>query len=112
MNLPSLSLIKQAHATGSFNINIGNQVEKRVAITDLNIFISRAISAVILVAAIATFLYLVLGGVQWITSSGEKEKVKEARDKITHAIIGLTIVAAAWAIYLLVDYFFGIGNTA
>jgi len=109
----SLSLIKPVRAqTGSFNINIDDEVKNRVAVnTDLGSFVSRTISAIIIVAALATFLYLIYGGIQWIMSGGEKEKIKEARDKITQAIIGLAIVAAAWAIYLLIDYFFGIGNT-
>ncbi len=42
-------------------------------------------------------------------SGGEKDKITEARDKITQAIVGLGVVASAWAIFKLVDYFFGIG---
>lgn len=96
--------------TGSFDINLGDEVKSRVAInTDLGSFVSKGFSAVILVAGLATFGYLVYGGVQWITSGGDKGKLEEARNKITNGIIGLTIVASAWAIYQLIDYFFGIG---
>ena len=75
----------------------------------LGSYISHIIPAVLLIAGLATFLYLLLGGVQWITSQGSKDKIQEAKDKITNAIIGLAIVASAWAIYHLIDYFFGIG---
>lgn len=113
MNIPFLSPINKVHAaTGSFDINLDNEVKSRVAInTDLGSFVSRTISAIIIVAALATFIYLIYGGIQWIMSGGEKEKIKEARAKITQAVIGLTIVASSWAIYLLIDYFFGIGIT-
>ncbi len=97
---------------GSFSINVDDQVKDRVAINeDLGTFVSRSFSAVILVAGLATFMYLVYGGVSWITAGGDKGKLDEARSKITQAIVGLGIVASAWAVYLLVDYFFGIGIT-
>ncbi|KKU89223.1 MAG: hypothetical protein UY18_C0002G0036 [Microgenomates group bacterium GW2011_GWF2_47_9] len=97
---------------GSFNIDLDSQVQSRVAInTDLGSFISHVFSAIIIVAAIAAFIYMIYGGFQWVMSGGEKDKIKEARDKITQAIIGLTVVAATWAIFLLIDYFLGIGIT-
>ncbi len=97
-------------ATGSFNVNIGDETQSRVAInTDLGSFVSKSVSAIILVAGLATFLYLMYGGISWIMAGGDKGKLEEARSKITGGIIGLAIVASAWAIYLLVDYFFGIG---
>ncbi len=76
---------------------------------NLGSYISHLVSAIILVAGLATFIYMVIGGLQWVSSGGSKDKVQEAKDKITNAIIGLAVVAAAWAIYRLVDYFFGIG---
>lgn len=97
-------------ATGSFDINIGEETKSRVAInTDLGSFISKSISAIIMVAGLATFMYLIYGGISWITAGGDKGKIEEARNKITGGIVGLAIVASSWAIYLLLDYFFGIG---
>lgn len=55
-----------------------------------------------------TFLYLLTGGVSWLTSGGDKAKLAEARDKITNALIGLVIVAAAYAVFALVGQFFGL----
>jgi len=99
-----------AFAQGSFSVNLEDPVSSRVAInSDLGTFISRVFSAVIIVGGIATFIYMVYGGIQWITAGGEKDKVQAAREKITQAIIGLAVLASAWAIYSLVDYFFGIG---
>lgn len=95
---------------GSFSVNIGDEAKSRVAInTDLGTFVSKSISAIIMVAGLATFMYLILGGVQWIMSAGDKGKLEEAKSKITNGIVGLAIVASAWSIYLLLDYFFGIG---
>lgn len=110
----SLIFPASAMAQGSsFNIGLESQVASRVSINDdLGSFISRVISAIIIMAGIAAFLYMILGGVKWITSGGEKDKITDARDKVTQAIVGLAVVAAAWAIFRLVDYFFGIGITS
>ncbi len=105
-----LSPINVYAASSSFSVNIGDETKSRVAVnTDLGSFVSKVFSAVILVAGLATFGYLVYGGLQWIMSGGDKGKLEEARSKITNGVIGLAVVASAWAVYLLLDYFFGIG---
>ena len=55
-----------------------------------------------------TFLYLLTGGLSWLTSGGDKSKLETARDKITNALVGLVIVAAAYAVFALVGQFFGL----
>lgn len=79
--------------------------------TFLDVGIGNIISAVVgillIVAAILAFLFLIIGGVQWITSGGDKSGMESARNKITAAIVGLIIVAAAWAVMLLVGAFIG-----
>jgi hypothetical protein len=77
-------------------------------IDDLGLLISRALGLGLLIAGILVFIYLVWGGIQWITSGGDKGKTEEARSRITAALLGLAIVAAAWAIMQLVAFFFGI----
>ena len=49
-------------------------------------------------AGLLLLLYLIWGGVEWITSGGDKGKVESARNKITNAIIGIIVLAAAYAI--------------
>jgi hypothetical protein len=55
------------------------------------------------------FFYLLWGGIQWLTSGGDKGKTEEAQKRITAAVIGLAIVASAWAIMRVIDAFFGVG---
>ncbi|OGH05131.1 MAG: hypothetical protein A2W22_05640 [Candidatus Levybacteria bacterium RBG_16_35_11] len=45
-----------------------------------------------LVAVLLTLGYLIWGAIDFITSEGDKEKKKNAKNKIIYAIIGLTIV--------------------
>ncbi len=59
-------------------------------------------------AGIAALFYLLLGGLQWITSGGDKAGVEAAREKITAAIIGLVVVAAAFAFVNLIAPILGL----
>jgi hypothetical protein len=47
-------------------------------------------------AGVAAFIFLLLGGIQWITSAGDKDAVEKARKRITIAMSGLVIVFSAY----------------
>lgn len=79
-----------------------------VAIGDLGVLVGSILGILLIIAAILAFLYLILGGIQWITSGGDKAGLEAARNKITNAIVGLVIVAAAWAVMFLVGQFLGL----
>lgn len=68
--------------------------------------ISGIIRLLVIVAAVLFFLWLVLGGIKWITSGGDKAKTEEARQQITAALVGLVIVFSAWAIAQLINTLF------
>jgi len=95
-------------ATPVFAQNVGIPKPENYNITDLGLFISKLMGAALIISAILVFVFLVMFGFQWITSGGDKGKTEEARNRITAALVGLAIVAAAWAVIQLVSYFFGI----
>lgn len=70
--------------------------------------ISALVILVLIVAALVFFFMLVLGGIRYITSGGDKGSTEAARSQITAALIGLVIVFSAWAIVNLVKLFFGV----
>lgn len=78
-----------------------------VTVNEIGNVISAVIGVLIIVAAVMAFLFLILGGLQWITSGGDKAGMEAARNKITAAIVGLIIVAAAWALMVLIGQFIG-----
>lgn len=80
------------------------------ALGDLSIggIVSGFIRLILVVAALVFFFILVIGGISWITSGGDKAKTEESRNRITAALVGLVIVFAAWAIVQLINVFFGI----
>ena len=79
-----------------------------IKIDDFGKLISALVGVMMIISALLAFFYLILGGIQWITSGGDKAAMETARNKITHAIVGLIIVGAAWAIMVLVQNFLGV----
>jgi hypothetical protein len=84
------------------------QPKSQFTITSFGQLISALVGTMMIVAALLAFFFLILGGIQWITAGGDKAGMETARNKITHAIVGLIIVGAAWAIMMLVQNFLGI----
>ena len=56
------------------------------------------INAVIGVLGLVCVIIMIVGGVQYMTSSGDAGKVKKAKDTILYGLIGLIICVLAFAI--------------
>lgn len=70
--------------------------------------VSGLVRLILVIAALVFFFILVIGGIRWIASGGDKTQTENARNQITAALVGLVIVFAAWAIVKLIQTFFGI----
>ncbi|MDP2656725.1 MAG: hypothetical protein Q8P11_04135 [bacterium] len=57
-----------------------------------------AVSAILALMGLVFLILILYGGILWMTSEGEPDKVKKARGLIFHAVIGLIIVLGAFAI--------------
>ena len=60
--------------------------------------VQEIINRVILVLGIVAVIFIVLGGVGYMTSAGDAAKLKKAKDTILYAVIGLIICVLAYAI--------------
>lgn len=54
------------------------------------------INAAFVIAAVLALVFLIWGGINWITSGGDADGVKSARDRIIAAIIGLIVVILSY----------------
>ncbi len=70
--------------------------------------LTNVMNIVVVIGVIAVLLYLIWGGIEWITSGGDKGKTESARNKITAAIVGLIILISSWAILMFVQDILGI----
>ena len=95
-------------ATGDGNIGI-NKPAKGGFVT-IGDFISNALSVAFAVAIVVVLIMLILGAFEWITSGGEKENVGKARNRIINALIGLAVLAIAYALARVAGQFLGFEN--
>ncbi len=99
-------LATQASAVWADDITVVQP--SQVKILNIGTLIGGIVGVAIIIAALLAFIYLVWGGIEWISSGGDKAGMEAARSRITNAFVGLFIVAAAWAITKLIETFFGI----
>jgi len=113
MTLPiSLGLfLSAAISVFADDISIAVPQPTNLPIGDVGKLLSGAIGFILVIAALAAFIFLIWGGIQWITSGGDKASVEAARSRILAAIIGLFVVFAAWALMSILGEFFGFNLT-
>jgi hypothetical protein len=70
-------------------------------------FIVRLWRAIVIIGGLALLVFLVWGAIDWLMSEGDQEKLKNAKNKIVHALMGMGILAASYAIVQLTKYIFG-----
>jgi hypothetical protein len=106
-------LISQALAA-DIVLPIGEEATKNnfFGYTCIGHLVSNGVSAIFIISGIAFFVFLVMGGLQWLTSGGDKGKVESSQKMISAALIGLAIVASSYAVYMIVLEFFGINLDA
>jgi len=69
---------------------------------------SNTFGVLTIVGGLMFILYFVLGGIAWLTSSGQRENVEKAKSQMTNAAIGLIIVVASYAISFIIGKVLGI----
>lgn len=103
--LAYLTLASAAFAA-QINLKTGNYTN--IESMTIPTFISGVVRLLLIVAFVIAFLFLVIGGIRWILSGGDKAAAESARGTLTAALIGLIIVLAAWAIMWLIEQLFGV----
>ncbi len=79
-----------------------------IGIDNIVTVIRNVIRFILLIAFVLAFIFLIIGGIRWITAGGDEKGVERARGMITAALIGLVIVLVSYALIVLVQTFFGV----
>ncbi len=70
--------------------------------------ISNIISVFTIFGGLAFLVWFIIGGVNWITSSGNPEALEKAQRQISTALVGLLLLVAAYAITLILSKITGL----
>lgn len=79
-----------------------------VNVNDILLVVQAVIRFILILAFVLAFVFLLIGGLRWITAGGDDKAVASARGTITAALIGLVVVLVAYALIVLVETFFGV----
>lgn len=74
--------------------------------------IGALISFVFVIAGLIALVFLIWGGIKWLTSGGDEKAVEGARSHIIAAIIGLVIIFLSYLIVNVVLNFFTGGQAS
>ena len=104
-----LSQANSAFATSHLGSpNISGFETSGIPFVNLGRLLSNILALLFFFAALMAFLFILIGGIQWISAGGDKVAAASARDRITAAVVGLLIVVAAFAITLILSTVLGI----
>jgi hypothetical protein len=70
--------------------------------------IKNFITLAFIIGVVVCFFFLIFGGVEWITTGGDKERLQKSQKKIVNALGGLFILFCLYAIIKLVGGVLGI----
>lgn len=71
-------------------------------------FLPNLVGLSIVIGVLGFFGIMLVGAIQWISSSGDKAALESARGKIVNALIGIILLFATFAIIKLIEDFFGV----
>jgi len=75
---------------------------------EIRAFVRGGIRVAFLIGLIGVMVFFSIGGIRWIFSGGDKQKVEQAKSMITAAIVGFAILALSYIILFLIGTFFGV----
>lgn len=71
--------------------------------------IQLAINLLFVFGIILAIVFILVSGIQWIMSGGEKQKLQNARNRLIYSIVGLIVIAIAFVIVNIIVTLLG-GN--
>jgi hypothetical protein len=75
-------------------------------------FVMPLVGTIIAIASVAVVFFLVNGGYQYMTSSGDPEKLEHAKKVIRNALIGLAMVIAAGTLTAILSHAYSASSGA
>lgn len=70
----------------------------QLTLKSIQTLLSNAINLLTGVAGIIAFIFIIIGGYQYMTSIGNEEQANKAKQTLLYAFIGLIIILGAYAI--------------
>lgn len=106
----AVALLASAQFAFADTITLNPQNVVKANSVSINSLVAFILNMLIVIAIVASLIFLIYGGIRWIISGGDKEKVETARKTVVSSIIGLVVVLLSWVIITITLQFLGLGN--
>jgi len=93
----------------SCSLDIGG--EKIPTFKCLEVVFARILNVAVTLAVLALFVMMVVGGFKFLTSGGDQKATASAQQTMTYAIAGIALMAIAFLIFRLIEFFTGVKIT-
>src|SRR3989344_2075610 len=69
--------------------------------------VSMIVGFITIVAGIFFLFQFLIGGIEWISSTGDKQKLEKAQNRLSYAFLGLVVVVGAYGFSAIVGSILG-----
>lgn len=77
---------------------VPTELENPLGVTNINQFIGKLISAALGLSGAVALLMFVWGGVQWLTSGGNVDRIKSGKSTLTWAALGIVVIFTSYTL--------------
>ena len=106
----SLSLIKTAWAT-TIPTTFSNEPIVPEEYQHIGGILGAILNVVFYVGIALSIIFLIIGGIQYMTAGGDETKIAGARGQITNAILGFVVVIVAFSVRAIIKNLIGVTFT-
>lgn len=84
----------------------------RLTTENIGSVIGQIVTFIFAISLIIALLWLIYGGIKWMTSGGDKSAVEESRNHVVAALVGLVIIFLSFFVLnIITNFFFGTNIT-
>lgn len=75
-----------------------NEIDDGTDANDLTNLIKNVVNVLLFIVGVAAVIMIIIGGLRYVTSSGDQSQVTAAKNTILYSVVGLVVAALAYAI--------------
>ncbi|TRZ49582.1 hypothetical protein D4S03_08100 [bacterium] len=94
------------------NKSLPANIQAMTPATGLAFYIAILWKSVVTLGGVAFLIFLIWGGIEWLTAGGDKTRLETAHKMISNALIGLVVLVGSYAIAFFIQNAFKINILA
>lgn len=106
-------IIKSVYAVNEIvNNSLPANIASKTPAEGLAFYIAILWRSVVTLGGLAFLIFLIWGGIEWLTAGGDKTRLETAHKMISNALIGLAVLVGSYAIAFFIQSAFKINILA